>query len=250
MKQSIVFCVLLFLAADAVRAQDFVTRGKIEYEIKRNNKRMYADADRQGNSFDMAMPEFDVSYRDLIFSYDRWVYQPGRIGPTASFYVNENSAYVDLDTKATVSKKRFFDDYFVFEDSLRPIKWRIEQETRKIAGWECRKAIGRIHDSVYVVAFYCPEIITQGGPELFTGLPGMILGLAIPRFHTTWFATKVEIASIDESKIVPPEIKKKSKQYKKKELAELLLKKHKEAGWWKDVTLEKVLEDMSQYIVQ
>lgn len=97
-----------------------------------------------------------------------------------------------------------------------------------------------------MVAFYCPEIITQGGPEFFTGLPGMILGLAIPRYYTTWFATKIEIASIDESKIVPPTIKK-SKQYGKKELAEVLLKKYKESGWWKDVTLEKVMESMTGY---
>jgi GLPGLI family protein len=96
------------------------------------------------------------------------------------------------------------------------------------------------------VAFYSPEIIPQSGPEFFSGLPGMILGLAIPRYYTTWFATKIEIANIDESKIVPPVVKK-SKQYTKRELAEILLKKHKDAGWWKDVTLEKVIEFLSDY---
>ena len=50
-----------------------------------------------------------------------------------------------------------------------------------------------ICDSVYVVAFYTDEIAVTGGPESFNGLPGMILGLAIPRLATTWFATKVEL---------------------------------------------------------
>lgn len=249
MKQVILFFVSVFLTAAAVEAQDFITRGKIEYEIKRNNKKMYEGADGRNNSWTMSMPEFDVSYRNVLFSWDRWVYQPGRVGPTPSFSINENSVYVDLGTKEIVSKKRFIDDYFIYGDSLPAIKWRIEQETRKIAGWECRKAVGRIQDSVYVVAFYCPEIVTQGGPELFTGLPGMILGLAIPRFYTTWFATKVEIASIDESTIAPPTMKK-GKQYKKKELAEVLFKKYKEVGWTNNLTLENVMKDMTGYLVQ
>lgn len=246
MKQTIVFWVWLLLGAGTAQAQDFITRGKIEYEIRRNIKRMWAEDNEPNNSFSMAMPEFDVSYRELIFSWNRWVYQPGRPPSTASRFINENVAYVDLDKKERVTKQQFLDDYRVFEDSLLPIKWKIENETRKIAGWECRKAVGRIQDSVYVVAFYCPEIIPQGGPEFFSGLPGMILGLAIPRFYTTWFATRVEIANVDESKIVPPSLKK-SKQYAKKELAEILLKQYKDAGWWPDVTLEKVIEEMGHY---
>jgi len=43
----------------------------------------------------------------------------------------------------------------------------------------------------------------------------MILGHAIPRYYTTWFATKMEIANIDETKIVPP-VADKKKQYSKK----------------------------------
>lgn len=128
------------------------------------------------------------------------------------------------------------------------MKWKIENEIRKIAGWGCRKAVGRIYDSVYVMAFYCPEIIPQGVPELFTGLPVMILELAIPRDYTSWFATKVEIASIDECKIIPPVVSKK-KQLTKRELTELVLKKYKSAGWWKNETLEKMMEMVCGYVL-
>nr|MBA4166264.1 GLPGLI family protein [Chitinophagaceae bacterium] len=44
---------------------------------------------------------------------------------------------------------------------------------------------------VYVTAFYTDEIPVSGGPESFGGLPGMILGLGIPRLHATWFAKKI-----------------------------------------------------------
>ncbi len=201
-------CCTLFLFTGIAFAQDFITRGKIEFEIKRNNKRMYSEEDRVNNPFMSSLPEFDVSYRDLIFASNRFLYQQGRKGSGASIYINETSVYTDLEKQQSIKKIQEGDDYIVYEDSVKKIKWKIENETRKIAGWECRKAIGRIYDSVYVVAFYCPEIIPQGGPELFSGLPGMILGLAIPRHYTTWFATKIELADIDESKIVPPVAKK------------------------------------------
>ena len=234
------------LLLTGLRAQDFITRGKIEFEVKRNNKRMQAVSGRN-DMYTQSTPEFDISYRDLIFSYNQLLYQSGRRSSTSSLRIyNDNSVYTDLDKQTLVAKKSFLSDYFVFEDSIPKVKWRLENETRKIAGWECRKAVGRIYDSVYVVAFYCPEIIPQGGPELFSGLPGMILGLAIPRYYTTWFATRIEIANIDETGIIPPSGKK-NKVYNKKELAEILLKKYKEAGWWKDATLEKVMTSIGDY---
>src|SRR5690606_26879032 len=63
--------------------------------------------------------------------------------------------------------------------------------------------IGVIYDTIYVVAFYTDEILLRGGPEGFGGLPGTILGLAIPRYNTTWFATKVNGFENHLSEIVP-----------------------------------------------
>jgi GLPGLI family protein len=59
-------------------------------------------------------------------------------------------------------------------------------------------------DSIYVVAFYTDEIITRGGPESFTGLPGMIMGLVIPHEHVSWFATKVYTENITDKDLAIP----------------------------------------------
>ena len=59
-------------------------------------------------------------------------------------------------------------------------------------------------DSIYVVAFYSDEIPVSGGPESFSGLPGMILGLALPHENVTWFATKVTDVPIPESSLRAP----------------------------------------------
>ena len=77
------------------------------------------------------------------------------------------------------------------EDSLRAFNWKISDEVRTIAGFDCRKEVTSIFDSVVVVTFYTDEISVYSGPKNFYGLPGMILGLAIPRLYTTRFATKL-----------------------------------------------------------
>jgi GLPGLI family protein len=248
MKHFFSFSILLFISIGVAVAQDFVTRGKIEFEVKKNNKRIYSAADRANNPYIATLPEFDISYRDLVFSWNQSIYQPGRRTVPASGSQNGSAVYMDLNKQQSIQKCRHFDEDYVMVDSIKKVKWKIENEIRKIAGWECRKAIGIIYDSVYVVAFYCPEIIPQGGPELFSGLPGMILGLAIPRYYTTWFATKMEIANIDESKIVPPVVNKK-KQHTKRELAEIILKVYKTAGWWKNEKVEDFMEEIGGYLL-
>jgi GLPGLI family protein len=93
---------------------------------------------------------------------------------------------------------------YVVSDSVRKIEWRITPEIRKIAGFDCRKAVAKIMDSIIVIAFYTDEIIPSGGPETFTGLPGMILGLAIPRLHTTWYATKLQTIEVTDKDFIMP----------------------------------------------
>ena len=91
----------------------------------------------------------------------------------------------------------------------------MSDEKRTIAGMDCRKAVGKICDSVYVVAFYTEDIMVSGGPEMFSGLPGMILQIAIPRLNTTWIATKIDIVAPKESDFT---ISDKGKKVNQKEL--------------------------------
>src|SRR5688500_12403147 len=89
------------------------------------------------------------------------------------------------------------------EDSVSKIKWKLTADTRMIACYECRKAIGILADSIAVFAFYTDEIMISGGPEGIHGLPGMILGVGIPRLHATWFAAKGEVFDVNMNTVVP-----------------------------------------------
>jgi len=57
--------------------------------------------------------------------------------------------------------------------------------------------------------------------ESFHGLPGMILGLAVPRLYTTWFATKV---SLEPSKLPEPKFSVKQKKITYEDLSKQLVR--------------------------
>lgn len=154
------------------------------------------------------LQESSVTYFDFIADTTKSIYKPGRAvpyDPRAYFQgiADKNVVYNDYKAKTTITQKPVFEETFLVQDSLLHIEWKITADTRNIAGFECRKAIGLIDDSIAVFAFYTDEILVNGGPESVNGLPGMILGMGVPRIHTTWFATKVEINGVDLKKVAP-----------------------------------------------
>jgi GLPGLI family protein len=107
----------------------------------------------------------------------------------------KTSWYSDFNAGQLIMQKDIFGSPFNVKDSLVKVVWKFSNENRIIAGYNCRKATGIIMDSVYVFAFYTDEITIPGGPCSVNGLPGMILGLTIPRLFSSWMATKITIAS-------------------------------------------------------
>lgn len=116
----------------------------------------------------------------------------------------ENIVFNNYDEKKCTISKLVYDEKMLVSDTLKKYKWRISNETRDILGYKCRKATSIINDSVTVYAFYAQELLCTGGPETFNGLPGMILGVAVPMLHTTWFASSVIIKDVNLSTISAP----------------------------------------------
>lgn len=114
--------------------------------------------------------------------------QFGMLDYGTKFYQNfaKNESQVSLE---------FGGSAIMIKDSLPSVKWKITNEYRNIAGYDCRRANGLTQDSVYVVAFYTDQIPTPGGPNVIQGLPGMILGLVIPEQNVNIYASKVELTA-------------------------------------------------------
>lgn len=220
MKKAIRIIILsAFVSVSAFAQERFILKGKIEFEKKVNmHKQIDSDEDDTWREMVKKMvPPTKTSYFDMYFDGNKTIYMPGREAITTQKApewfdgpANDNIVFSNLDQQSAVSQKTVFDNVFNVQDSVRKINWKITSDTRTIAGIECRKATAIIMDTVFVVAFYAEQIVTPGGPESFAGLPGMILGLAIPRLFTTWFATKVELIDVKETVLVPPKKGKKT----------------------------------------
>jgi GLPGLI family protein len=188
-----------FTAAGKAQTQ-FITSGKIEFEKKVNMYKRIGDNSWLDQIKDR-LPQFSTTYYDLRFNEHASTYKSGKEteDPWKNFWGSgdddEDVIVNNYDSARTITSKHVFEKLFRVDDSLLNIEWKITNDTRTIAGFECRKAVGRFYDSLYVVAFYTEEIVTPGGPGNYCGLPGMILGLAFPRFFTTIFATKLELTS-------------------------------------------------------
>ena len=180
------------------------------------------------------MPRETISYFNFTGDTARSVYKRTKEAdiPRGMWFrpfADENLVYNDYTTGITTTQKPVYEETYLLQDTMYNIKWKITPDTRNIAGFNCRKAIGILFDTIAVFAFYTDEIMITGGPEGIHGLPGMILGMGIPRLHTTWFATRVSINSIDMKAVVP------ATKGKKTNRASML------------TTLTKVMKNWDQY---
>ena len=220
MKTLFILLTGLIFSSTILLAQNarFTHSGVIEFEKSINQhaaikKAMSGAGAMLGGAFDdykKRMPQFKILKSTLSFSGNKTLFAPvaeaensmGMFGSSGS--EQPNITYTDLNTNTFITEKKFFEETFLLKDSTRKINWKLTSEMRDIAGYECRRANAIIMDSVYVVAFYTDKIPVSGGPESFTGLPGMILGIALPHDNITWFAKTVTDKSVPVTEIKPP----------------------------------------------
>lgn len=207
----------VFACLNSFSQARFISSGRIEFERKYNQHSQFeGEGDNIWvNEMKKNFPKMVTDFYELKFNAEKSVYKLLKENPDNKYLwmgkPSESDVAVKDLTKGTLSIQRdVFEQTYIIQDSLRQLEWRITDETRTIAGFECKKAVTRICDSVYVVAFYTDQILVNSGPESFSGLPGMILGLAVPRLHTTWFATKVELIEPTPAQLSPTQKGKKA----------------------------------------
>lgn len=217
---SIFFWSLLYLLPAEAQYARFVTEGTIEFEksvnmhahikkfINKENEHYFTPAFEQ---YKKTEPQFKLLKSTLAFSKGKTLFTPGEVVSGVRTWFSDmpaamqnNIIYTDLNANTSIVQKTVFEETFLLKDSTRKINWKLTTETREIAGYNCRRANAIIMDSIYVVAFYTNEIPVPGGPESFTGLPGMILGVALPHENMSWFAKLVNDKALPPNTIVPP----------------------------------------------
>lgn len=213
MKKIFLLLCLVLPAAFAGNAQTFLSKAEIEFEVKTNIKKTMGNSTWAEMLKDQ-MPTFRTGYYRYTFADNKSIYkwhhwdEKEKMPEWFRKSEEENVWYFDHNTGKYNMQKNVVGSNFNVEDSIQKIQWKLSNESRVIAGFNCRKATGIILDSVYVFAFFTEEIMIPGGPCAITGLPGMVLGLTIPRLYTSWIATKINVNGINETAIKPVTAKK------------------------------------------
>jgi GLPGLI family protein len=210
-----IFLIAFSLSLNSLQAQQFIDKGMIEYTVVVNNHKAMGDG-RWAEMFKDKIPKLSTSYYQLTFNTDKSIYLFDRKDDkTKSPFMSDNGEesiwYNDYDKESFIQQKPIFGNTYLLSDTLLHIDWKMTNESRVIAGFNCRKAVGILFDSVYVFAFYTDEITVSGGPMGLHGLPGMILGITIPRMFSSWVASKIVINGVNYNKIVAPTRGKKKK---------------------------------------
>jgi len=161
--------------------------------------------------------------------------------------------YKNVKTNTQLQEQEFYGKKFLINDTLQPIEWRLESETKQIGNYSCFKATASIPTNdltwysfswdklrnsneseldstqvkeikmTVVEAWYTPQIPVRHGPLEYWGLPGLILEVSAD--NTTMLCSKLVLNPDEVIEIVAPT---KGKEVSKKEYQVIITEKMKE----------------------
>ncbi len=108
-------------------------------------------------------------------------------------------SFYDFENNSKTIRREMDSKIYNISDSITTYKWNITRETKKIKGYDVRKAIV-VDANFSIEAWYVPTIKSKCGPEEYNGLPGLLLELKRTSLkdenqYTTY---KLESISVDD----------------------------------------------------
>ncbi len=217
---------LLFTVAHAQ-----LKEGTIVYERKINMHRNIQDEQMKA-----MIPEFNTDKFILLFSDSVSVYKlqpkdempdPFDNGGGGRVVIRINGAdggetFRNYTAYRAVSSQELGAKNYIIEDSIRPLKWKLTDETKKIMGHTCHKATakqivmtgggmrimtntngnttvdsskagnGMQKKEVEVIAWYADDITVPAGPSAYCSLPGAILEINVDNGATIFTAAEIK----------------------------------------------------------
>ena len=207
-----IFLVLTVMLIAITGAFAQVKEGKLIFERKINMYRMITDPEMRAR-----IPEFRTEKFELLFNEQASMFKTipdedapdpfansggggGDRGGRFNFRMPETATYTDITNQMQYESRSLFEKDFLIIDSLKPINWKLSEETKTIAKFVCKKATTMItpqqmnmrfgggrnrnnQDTTApakpkeeeLVVWYTESIPVSVGPDTYAGLPGAIL---------------------------------------------------------------------------
>jgi len=124
---------------------------------------------------------------------------------------SDDVMYCNFDAAKKVELRMMMEKKFIVEDSIRPMKWKLSDETKTILNHLCRKATTtqyskrmsmnmnngqterkEVDDTSNIIAWFTTDIPVSAGPAEYQGqLPGLILEMDVNNGRQTYKATSI-----------------------------------------------------------
>jgi GLPGLI family protein len=221
---------VFFVLTGHLNAQEFTgeatykTHRKVNIKIDSSKSNISTDQQKLYN--EQLKKQFQKTFM-LSFSKEESLYKqeealakPNPMGNAAQIVFSSNTdvLYKNLKTQTYVEQTDILSKSFLIKDSIKDIAWQLENETKNIGNYTCFKATYAYQhpirdfendkdslrfESRKVSAWYTPQIPVSNGPELYQGLPGLIL--EINDGKQTIICSKIQINPKKTNKIEAPD---------------------------------------------
>ena len=129
----------------------------------------------QGESYELIIRKGISLYEPVIFKKDKKNKISNRSGNTINVsYKYYETIYSNKTKKEIVSSIKFAGETFLIKEGLKPINWKVMEETKKIGSYTVRKAEALVNGD-HIVVWFTDEISLSAGPSFYWGLPGLVL---------------------------------------------------------------------------
>ncbi len=152
--------------------------------------------------------------------------------------------YKNVQEKSQLEQTEFFGKMFLITDSLKLENWKLGKENKQIGSYTCYKAtttrtilsrkLSREEENsvdtteIEITAWYTPQIPLSQGPDIYWGLPGLILEVSTDK--TTFLCTKIELNMKENLEIKAPKNGDKVTRDEYNEIMEAKLKEMEQMG--------------------
>jgi GLPGLI family protein len=213
-----------------------ITSAKITFERKTNLYKKFKDENTR--RWLKEEDKIKIDYFELFITDTMSVFKPqdNELRENNSWATSKNTVYQNFNSNKRYVIKTMWGEELHLTDSLFKRHWKITESSRKIAGYNCRKAVWQANDSTRIYAWFSYDLFPSTGPESFNGLPGTILGIATEDGGVIYFAKKVEVLNPTPATFITP---KKKKMFTIPELKADMEKRYGKEPWFKGMINEQ-----------
>lgn len=145
---------------------------------------------------------------------------------------NDDQKYYNISEQKVAEQRTFLGRKFLIKDKPKQYKWKLSTETKKIQGYDCRKATLE-EERRSLEVWFTMQIPIASGPQGYGQLPGLILEMkSISKnkkgngsFEATTTASKIEFKKLAADAIKMP---KKGKKVTREQFDKIVKEKMKE----------------------